>query len=219
MDAIPKNQITPENRERLEKDRQNYDKLLAEQNSALDKAIITISGASFSFSIGFIDRIIKISDSIILYTLWVALASLCASIIFTVISFRLSEKVLMERRSAIDDYEKTGDTNTLKATPQNQNRLILVNKIRFVFFILGMALLGLFICVNGIRQTYFLQTSFPKGGVSMDKTIERNFYQDEYEKKGVVPPPPRPQIEPRPENKQPEPAQQTQNKTNQQNGK
>ena len=75
---------------KLELDRQNYDKLTAEQCLALDKSIITISGASFGIAIAFIDKIVNKDEAFLLWLFWLAMLFLVIAIIATTLSFFFS---------------------------------------------------------------------------------------------------------------------------------
>ena len=53
--------FTEDDHARVELDRKNYDEQCSSQTQLLDKSIISISGASFTISMGFIDKTIPLA--------------------------------------------------------------------------------------------------------------------------------------------------------------
>lgn len=149
--------LSGEDRKRLELDRQNYDKLVAEQCLALDKSIIGIAGASFSVAIAFIDKIISMDKSFWLWSFWMAMLLLVMAIIVTTISFWLSESAIRYARSCVDDCERTENIDELYKINPFMKPLRIVNLVRIGTFIGGMLLLGIFIFSNGLYQSYIVK--------------------------------------------------------------
>lgn len=146
--------LSEEDRKRLELDRQNYDKLAAEQCLALDKSIIGIAGASFSVAIAFIDKIISMEKSFWLWSFWTAMLLLVTAIIVTTLSFWFSESAIRYARTCVDDCERTENIDELYKTNPWAKPLKVINQIRIGTFIGGMLLLGVFIFANGLYQSY-----------------------------------------------------------------
>lgn len=187
--------LSEADRDRLELDRQSYDKLAAEQSLSLDKHIITISGASFSVAIAFIDKIIRMDKSVWLWSFWAAMLFLVIAIVVTTLSFWCSESAIRYARKCVDDCEKTGDINELYKQNNWTRTLVVINWLRLAAFILGMLFLGVFIFYNGIRQSYF-DVNPKKQEISMsdkDTTQTVRVPCKDSGRFGLEPPQPRPQ--------------------------
>jgi hypothetical protein len=136
---------------KIEMDRQGYDSIASSQAALLDKSIISIAGASFSITIGFIDKLIPLDKADALWILWVSLLILASSIIVTVLSFWAGENAARFMRVLCDDAELQCNLEILLYTV-NPWRIPLIwfNRLRLISFILGIALLAGFIFYNGI---------------------------------------------------------------------
>ena len=158
MSNAPQEQsrLTEEDFKRNELDRQSYDKTNAEQAFALDKYIITISGASFGIAIAFIDKIIDKDHAFAFWMFWFAMVFFVLAIIATTLSFHWSVKAFEFARASIDESEIQNDMSLRNRQNPNLKWLLRLNKIRLWTFTLGMALLALFILLNGIYQSYWL---------------------------------------------------------------
>lgn len=137
----------------IELDRSCYDAIASTQATLLDKSIISIAGASFSLSIGFIDKLIPLDKAALLWALWMAMLILALSIIVTVLSFWAGERSARFRRSLCDDAEKNCDTEILYNKNPWDTPLALLNSSRLIFFVFGIALLAGFIFYNGMNRT------------------------------------------------------------------
>lgn len=198
--------LSDEDRNRLELDRQNYDKLAAEQCLALDKSIISIAGASFSVAIAFIDKIISMERSFWLWSFWTAMFLLVTAIIVTTISFWLGECAIRYARTCVDDCERTENVDELYKLNPWMKPLIFVNNVRIGTFICGMLLLGIFIFSNGLNQSYAEVKSLrnQEGIVSDKNNNQQTNPGKDSGRFGFEP------QQPRPHQSSPQPQQQTQ---------
>jgi len=136
----------------LELDRNCYDGIASAQATLLDKSIISIAGASFSISIGFINSLIPLKNAIGTIVLWSALVALAFSIITTVLSFGAGEKSARFMRTLCDEAEIQCDTEILCRKNPWRIPLTWLNSLRLLSFIVGMVLLSGFIFYNGIMR-------------------------------------------------------------------
>jgi hypothetical protein len=147
-----KSQLSNEQLSRIELDRKSYDALASSQVILLDKSIISIAGASFSITIGFIDKLIPLNTAKAIWMLWFSLLILAFSIIVTILSFWCGEKAARFMRDLCDNAEKQHDTTILEQPNPWHTPLIWFNRSRLIFFISGIALLAVFIYYNGMLR-------------------------------------------------------------------
>lgn len=125
------------------------------QTNLLDKSIISISGASFTIAIGFINKIIPMETATYKSTFWLAIVSLAITILSTVYSFEFSSKVSQKMRKACDDAISEQSYELLAKTKTKWNfALHVMNILRLVFFTIGLSLLAFFIGYNGYNISY-----------------------------------------------------------------
>jgi len=162
-----KRPFTNDDHSRVEIDRKCYDEICSSQTKLLDKSIITISGASFTIAMGFIDKTVPLSDAIYVWLLWSALLVLALTIIFTVLSFEYGAKSAREWRTICDKAEEEDDTNLLKGKNKYLWFVNILNVCRLQSFLLGICLLASFMFINGIFNP---QQKRGEGIVLIDKT-------------------------------------------------
>lgn len=142
--------FTEDDHARVELDRKNYDEQCSSQTQLLDKSIISISGASFTISMGFIDKTIPLDRAIHTWILWSSLLILAITIIVTILSFEFGAKSAREWRCICDAAEDADDTNLLESKNKYLYIVELCNLCRLIFFLIGISALAAFIFINGV---------------------------------------------------------------------
>jgi uncharacterized membrane protein (DUF485 family) len=125
-----------------------FDSIASAQSVLLDKSIISISGASFSLTIGFIDKLIPLATAKATWALWFALLILASTIIITTLSFAAGEKTA-RLKSRLCEHE---DDVLREKVRVWAGCLCLLNRGRLALFIAGIVLLTGFIFYNGFIE-------------------------------------------------------------------
>lgn len=197
--------LTPEELNRIELDRKQYCELSSNQSNLLDKSIISISGASFTIAIGFINKLIPMEYAEFQIIFWISLIFLAATILTTVFSFSCSENAANKMREACDNAEVNQDYSILENAKTFWNNLLdIANIARIICFFFGISFLAFFIGYNGIMGTHLNQTMKERYMESASYSCccapkaKPSESQHSYpsQKIGVVPPSPRPRPTP-----------------------
>lgn len=130
--------------------RKVYDSIASAQAALLDKSIISISGASFSITIGFIDKLIPLAFARATWLLWFALLILALSIITTTLSFWAGEKTARLKSKVCGQICEHEYDSLRKSADVWSKLLSILNGGRLICFLLGITLLAGFIFFNGI---------------------------------------------------------------------
>jgi hypothetical protein len=138
--------------EAIYSDRALYSSNASAQITLLDKSIISISGASFSIAMGFINNIIPLLTAKILWLLWLSMFILAFSIVITVISFHYGYKSAHFNLKLCDDAIRNNDASIREQNNPWLKRVNITNTLRLWTFIFGISSLAVFICYNGIAR-------------------------------------------------------------------
>ena len=114
----------------------------------IDKAILTLSSASFGVSFAFITKIVLLKDASCLILLKLSWIAFGLAILSTIISFLLSQQALKNQL----DYGKKYLVDSIKEYKEKKNPWVkttdFLNISSSVIFIIGLVHLLIFICIN-----------------------------------------------------------------------